>query len=222
MAVPLYQYPPRTLLDRIIAKQRILAHARATNRLRERLRDEVEQITWHAKLAHNTLNLPATNDVPELQVFMITLKGQELDHSVLRAIDRAIPYPILFELHGEPGIRVAAAYKRPSQAEHDKWVIDDHYVCSEWLTAEAPRQSLPTVIDLRQLYYQLLRALLPSPARPGESLPDQLERAKAQTSLGRDAARLEKRLHNEKQFNRKIEINAELRSIREKMASYDT
>ena len=210
------------MLDRVVAKQRILAHVRATTKLRERLRDEVDQINWHAKLAHSTLNLAGTEEVPELQVFVMTLKGEDLHLDVLRAIDRAIPFPILFELHGTYGIRVTAAYKRPSQADSSKWVLDDHYVSSHWLPAETPRQTLPTAIDLKQLYQQLLRSLLPSPAFQGEALPDQLERLRALEVLKKDAATLEKRLRNEKQFNRKVEINAELRSIREKIADYDT
>jgi len=51
-------------------------------------------------------------------------------------------------------------------------------------------------------------------------LPDQLERLKAVESLNKDAERLEKRLRNAKQLNRKVEINAELRSIRQKLADY--
>jgi len=49
-----------------------------------------------------------------------------------------------------------------------------------------------------------------------------MERLRALEVLKKDAATLEKRLRNTKQFNRKVEINAELRSIREKIADYDT
>lgn len=223
MTAPLYQYPGKSLLDRVVAKQRILANGRATAKLRERLRDDVAQIIWHAKLAQNTLNLSGTFDVPELQVFVITLKGNDLHQDVLRAIDRAIPFPILFELHGDRGIRVTAAYKRPSQADPSKWVlVDDHYASSDWLATDTSRQPLPTAIDLKQLYQQLLRNLLPAPARQGEALPDQLERLKAMESLKKDAYKLEKRLRNTKQFNRKVELNAELRSIRQRITDYDT
>ncbi|MBS9403680.1 DUF4391 domain-containing protein [Halomonas sp. TRM85114] len=222
MTAPLYQYPAKTLLGRVVAKQRILAHVRATARFRDRLRDDVGQINWHAKLAHNTLNLPGTDDVQELQVFVITLKGDDLHRDVLRAIDHAIPFPILFELQGDRGIRVTAAYKRPSQADPSKWVLDDHYASSDWLPAVTPRQPLPTAIDLKQLYQQILRSLLPVSARQGEALPDQLERLELLESLKKDAAKLAKRLRSEKQFNRKVEMNAELRTIREKIANYDT
>lgn len=218
MTEPLYQYPAKTQLGRVVAKQRILEHVRATAKLRERLRDEVAQITWQAKLAHSTLNLLGTKEVPELQVFVITLKGDDLHRDVLRAIDRAIPFPILFELHGARGIRVTAAYKRPSQADPGKWVfVDDHYASSDWLPAETPRQPLPTAIDLKQLYQQMLRSLLPAPARPGEALPDQLERLKAVESLKKDANKLEKRLRNEKQFNHKVDLNTKLLDLKKKI-----
>jgi hypothetical protein len=38
------------------------------------------------------------------------------------------------------------------------------------------RQPLPIALDLHSLYEQLLRSLLPQAARPGESLPEQVER----------------------------------------------
>lgn len=95
-----YHYPDKTRLDRVVAKQKVLAHTKGSNKLRERLRDEVEQITWHAKIA------PSTKEVPELQVFLITLKGEALHDDVLSAIDRAIPFPIVFELKGPSGVCV--------------------------------------------------------------------------------------------------------------------
>lgn len=217
----LYQYPIKSRLDRIVAKQKILFHTKGSAKLRERLRDQVDQITWHAKLAHNTLNIPGTEDVPELQVFVVGLKGETLDEDVLWAIDRAIPFPIVFELKGPQGICVKAAYKRPSQAEASKWVTDDFYLSSGWMNAESQREPLPTSINLTQLYHQWLRRLTPVTAQPGEALPEHLARFKALTTLEKQAEKLEKRLRTTKQFNRKVELNAELRGIREQIADYN-
>ena len=52
------------------------------------------------------------------------------------------------------------------------------------------------------------------PARAGESLRDQLDRLAALAAKQAAAAKLEARLTAEKQFNRKVEINAQLRTIR--------
>src|SRR6056297_45085 len=94
----LYQYPPQTALKRVIPKTRIYDGAVVSTGLRDRFVREVDQITWAHKLAPETLNLPATPTVPVIQVFRVTLKGDALHDDVLRAIERAVPFPLLFEL----------------------------------------------------------------------------------------------------------------------------
>ncbi|UXZ55634.1 DUF4391 domain-containing protein [Halomonas sp. 7T] len=215
-----YHYPDKTRLDRVVAKQKVLAHTKGSNKLRERFRDEVEQITWHAKIAPSTLNLPGTKDVPELQVFVVTLKGEALHDDVLSAIDHAIPFPIVFELKGPSGVCVKAAYKRPSQADANKWVTDESYLSSGWHAENTERHPLPPAIHLQALYHQWLSKLIPTPKRDGERLEEQLSRFSAASTLEKQAEKLEKRLRNTKQFNRKVELNAELRGIREKIADY--
>ncbi|WP_301584998.1 DUF4391 domain-containing protein [Halomonas alkaliantarctica] len=221
MSCPLYQYPAKTRLDRVVAKQKVLAHTKGSNKLRERFRDEVEQITWHAKMAPNTLNLPSTKDVPELQVFVVTLKGEALHDDVLSAIDRAIPFPIVFELKGPSGVCVKAAYKRPSQADANHcWVTDESYLSSGWHEKDTERHPLPPAIHLKALYHQWLSELIPTPKRDGERLEEQLARFSAASALEKQAAKLETRLRNTKQFNRKVELNAKLRGIRKQITEY--
>ena len=43
--------------------------------VREKFVAEVQRITWAYKLAENTINLPGTSAVPEIQVFQIDAKG---------------------------------------------------------------------------------------------------------------------------------------------------
>ncbi|MFB9867296.1 DUF4391 domain-containing protein [Vreelandella sulfidaeris] len=220
MSGSLYQYPAKTRLDRVVAKQKILAHIKGSAKLRDRLRDEVDQITWHAKLAPSTLNLPSTKEVPELQVFVITLKGVALHDDVLSAIDRAIPFPIVFELKGPSGVCVKAAYKRPSQADANHWVIEESYLSSGWHEKDAERCPLPPALHLKALYHQWLSELIPTPKRDGERLEEQIARFNTASALKKQAEKLEKRLRNTKQFNRKVELNAELRGVREQIAEY--
>jgi hypothetical protein len=184
--------------------------------LRERFVAQVEQITWQYKLAPETINLPAHPAVPEIEVFDIALKDEELDNDVLRAIDRAIPLPILFQLHAGRRACMVAAYKRPSEADGSKWVVGDYHA-GAWQPADAPRQALPVALDLHGLYEQLLRSLLPRPARPGENLAAQLERLGRLRVLEREAAKLEAAMNREKQFNRKVAINSELRGLRQEI-----
>ena len=81
------------------------------------------------------------------------------------------------------------------------------------LAADNERQPLPVALDLYGLYEQLLRSLLPRRAWPGESLPEQLQRLAQLRGLQDEQRKLEMRLHKEIQFNRKVELNAQLREL---------
>lgn len=213
----LFSFPAQARVARVVPKSKIYQHGPVTSALRDKFVGQVEQITWAYKLAPETINLPARGSVAEIQVFDITQKTAELDEDVLRAIDRAIPLQIIFQLHHEQRTRMVAAFKRPSEADPSKWVIDG-YFASDWLPTVSARQALPVTLDLQGLYEQLLRSLLPRPARPGESLPEQLQRLNRLRSLHSEHAKLDTRLHKEKQFNRKVALNAQLREIQNEIA----
>lgn len=169
-------------------------------------------IAWAYKLSPETIHLPAKPAVPEIEVFEVALKQPDVSHAVLRCIDKAMPRPILFNLRFEGRTQPIAAYKRPSDAASDQWVVGDYHA-APWQTDGDTRPALPVALDLASLYEQLLRQHLPVPARAGETLRDQLDRLAALAAKQATIARLEARLNAEKQFNRKVALNAELRDL---------
>ncbi|MBU0752335.1 MAG: DUF4391 domain-containing protein [Gammaproteobacteria bacterium] len=209
----LFDFPPQAKVGRVLPKSKIYQHGRVSVALRERFVRQVEQITWQYKLAPETINLLARAGIEEIEIFDIALKTDALDEDILRAIDRAIPLPVVFQLQHGQRTRMVAAYKRPSAAEAGKWVIDG-YFAGEWQPAAAERRALPMALDLHSLYEQLLRSLLPKAARPGESLPEQVERLARLRSRQNEYSKMEARLHKERQFNRKVALNAQLRDLK--------
>ncbi|SHH81243.1 DUF4391 domain-containing protein [Desulfofustis glycolicus] len=213
MTAVLFDYPKTAAFGRVLPKNKIYEHGSITNAVRQLFVRQVEQIVWQHKLAPETVNLKASKAVPEIQIFSITLKGDELKPEVLRCIDLAIPFPIIYELRFDGKAKPVAAFKRPSEADASKWVISE-YFNSDWTATDTPRKPLPMVFDLEALYGHLLLPLMPHPARPGEDLQEQVERMELIRLKHRELERCEARLRKEKQFNRKIEINAELRTIK--------
>ncbi|MGB5157166.1 DUF4391 domain-containing protein [Desulfobacterium sp. N47] len=139
-------------------------------------------------------------------VYTIDNRGQS-------AIDKAIPSPILFILCYDNKSRYVAAYKRQSEADKHKWVVSSYFE-TQWMPDKARRVPLPVVLDLRALYHSILKAIIPLSARQNEKFSDFINRAEKLKMKEREAAKVEARLIKEKQFNRKVEINAELRYIR--------
>ncbi|HEY8961619.1 MAG TPA: DUF4391 domain-containing protein [Luteolibacter sp.] len=130
----------------------------------------------------------------------------------LQTIDRAIPFPIFHRLHGESGIAFSAAYKRPSEADASQWVTGARFT-TPFARPLAEYPPLPAALDLGHLYAALFAPLLPLPPRPGEDLPAHIDRCEAFLRLRRQIDQLTTKLHREKQFNRKVELNQQLKPL---------
>jgi hypothetical protein len=212
----LFYYPKKAAFGKVLPKSKIYEYGKPTNAIKALFVQQIDSIVWQYKLAAETVGLKETISVPEIQIFCIMLKSGEINTNVLRCIDGAIPFPIVFELHYGDRIKQVAAFKRPSEGDARKWVISD-YFNGDWVFADAPRQPLPIVLNLESLYGHLMMALMDCPSRPGENLQDQVSRMLHIQNTRRELKRCETQLRKEKQFNRKVTINAKLRELKQEL-----
>jgi hypothetical protein len=215
-----FDYPKAAALRRVVPKNKIYEHANATAALKELFIAQVDQITWQYKLAPETINVSPTSAVPEIQIFSISLRKGDLSLDVLRAIDRAVLFPIIFELTWSGRRKAVAAFKRPSEIDSTKWVVSEYFEC-EWVEENAPRRPLPVALTLSALYEQLLDALMPLKASADEDIQARVLRFEMIRSKGREVERTKGRLNREKQFNKRIAINAELRAAKKQLAELE-
>ncbi|KVW80334.1 DUF4391 domain-containing protein [Burkholderia cepacia] len=211
-------YPSQAAFGRTLPKSKVYEHSGANTRLKDLFVKQVEQIVWAFKLAPETLRLPTRPGVPEIQVFSLQLKTPELDHDVLRCIDGAIPFPILFELTFDDRTQVIAAYKRPNESDASRWVLSD-YFATDWLPVGCQRTLMPVALHMGGLYEQLLHRLIPLPVRSQEPLVDLVARVGQAYATQRELDKATARLAKEKQFNRKVEINAAVRQLKFELES---
>ena len=209
----MFTFPPQTAFGKSVPKSRIYTHAAPSRRVRDLFVSQLSEIVWAHKLSPETLRLPARPGVPEIQIFDLTLKTAVLDDEVLHAIDRAIPYPVIHRLHSENGMAFSAAFKRPSEADSSQWVVGPRFT-SSFIAQPSSVPPLPVVLDLGHLYAALFATLLPLPPRPGEELAAHIQRCESHQRLARGIDQLTARLRREKQFNRKVALNQELKPLR--------
>jgi hypothetical protein len=220
MTSAFFDYPKAAGFGRVVPKSRIYEHAGVGTALRDLFVTQVDQIVWKYKLAPETTNLAATKAVSEIQVFGISLRTGKLDEEVLRAIDRAIPFPLIFELSWSGKRKAAAAFKRPSDADPTKWVVSG-YFATDWTPDDAPRRPLPVALNLGGLYGALITALMPKAVaeaeQTGEDIQTRVARMEAIRVKTREVDRIKAHLAREKQFNKRVAINAELRDARQEL-----
>jgi len=237
----LYDWPRAAAFGRVIPKNKIYEHAGANTGLKDLFVREVDQIVWSHKLAPETVNLAATKQVAEIQVFRITARTATLDRDVLRAIDKAIPFPLIFEVAHGSRVRSAAAYKRPSEADSARWVVGDYFQ-GDWLPEDGARAPLPVALNMGALYERLLEPLVAgqtarlvpgigeTPQTPVTSaaeqhpvsLEERIAQAEAIERQAREVERIKARLAREKQFNKRVAINAELRTAKQELERLKT
>jgi hypothetical protein len=206
-AGPLYRWPAAAAFGRTVPKARFYEHGNVSAAVRQKFVDQVKRVVWAYKLADSTVRLQGTPAVPELQVFSVEAKGDDVAVAVLSAIDKAVHFPVVFEVVAAGRIRMVAAHKALGGPSPKVGT----YFSSSWRPIDAERQALPTALDLPALYEAVLAALLPIPLRVGETVSAATDRMNQAHKLQREIAALSARLHNEPQANRKLALRRELK-----------
>ncbi|MBP1137314.1 hypothetical protein JOE31_003546 [Arthrobacter sp. PvP023] len=212
MADLLYRWPVAAKFGSRVPKEKFYEHSTVTNAVREKFVTEVQRIVWAYKLAEATVNLPGSPAVPEVQVFQLDSKMDDVSEPVLTAIDKAIPFPIIFEItrsdDKDRGVRMVAT---PKHMGTELPRLSAYY-STDWQPADSERQPLPTAISLPALYTALLSPLTPVTVRTGEEISDVAARLQSVRKLEREVAALERMIRTEQQLNRKIELRRALRT----------
>lgn len=202
----LFRWPPNAAFGRAVPKTKFYEHGNVRTALREKFVDDIQRVTWAYKLADDTIRLRGTTLVPEIQVFTVETKGEDVSDDVLTAIDRTVHFPIIFEVASGDRVRTVAAHKSLTGKNPTIGV----YSTTDWLPADSARRPLPTALDLPSLYEEILSALLPVDRRAGETVSEATDRLDRARKLHREIAALEKRLRVEPQLNRKIELRRQI------------
>jgi hypothetical protein len=208
----MYAYPEKAAFNKVLPKNLIYKQAHPSKKVKDLFVSQVKEIVWRYKLSPDTVNLPKMGDYTEIQIFEIQQKGAELAPSVLETIDKAIPYPIIFRLCHDERVKVVAAYKRPAADGTKNWVVDGLFE-TVWRQDNESVEPLPLALNIKSLYEQIIIPIVGNQPRKEESFAEMIERLDLARKKAHELQLLESRLRKEKQFNRKVEINAEIRTL---------
>lgn len=192
--------PRSTEVNRRVAKEKLYANAMLTTQLRDMIKDQIESVVWRNKLADSTVGVAAGETVKEIQVFEVTIRQRGLDKRVLSAIAKAIPYKILFVL----------TFCDEAQA----WMeASGTFYNTDWFPLSGFTLKFEG-LNLDAVYENLSRQIAGGRLGTEGDIAEAVDRDKQRQKLERDITTLEKKVLREKQFNRQIELNSELKRLR--------
>ena len=212
----MFGFPVSTEFNKRIPKQKFYENIEVSLAVKRIFVEQIRIIYWRNKLAAATLNLAAGDAVTEIEVFEVKLNAPQLDETVLRQIDKAIPYHILFVLTYEGKAQAWIGYKEVVSGGHTFKV--NRYYHTEWVP-ENELQFTISGLNMDAVYESLVRQIAGErlQAAPNESLKESVGRDEERRRLEKQIAALENAMRKEKQLNRKMELNAELKKLRKEL-----
>lgn len=213
-------FPVSTEFNKRIPKQKFYENLDVSPALRRVFVDQIRLVYWRNKLAASTLNIAAGDAVTEVEVFEVRLNEPQLDEAVLKQIDKEIPYHILFILTCGGKVQAWIGYKEAAASGSNAFKVSRYYH-TDWVPEDELHLSIDG-LNMDAVYESLVRQIAGDTLQsdPGESLKESVARDEKKKQIEKQITALESRMRKEKQLNRRMEMNAELRKLRKERANY--
>lgn len=214
------ELPKTTEFNRKIPKKKFYENLTITPALRNSIKDGIKAIYWRNKIDSTTTNLAKGTVVTEIEVFEIKLNSSEIDENVLKQIDKEIPYHILYIISYENNAQVWIGYKEVSQKGSNAFKVNGYYH-TDWLALDEIDIKLDG-LSVDEVYENFIRQIAGEQIQNnnGETLEESIERAEKIKELKKQIDKLQIKIRKEKQFNRQVELNTELKKIKKELENY--
>lgn len=209
--------PKTTEFNKRIPKQKFYENIDISPALKKVFTEQVKIIYWKNKIAASTTNLAEGKTVTELEVFEVRLNSPVSEESLLRRIDESIPYHILFLLEYQGKYQAWIGYKEAAAGKKSFKV--NGYYHTDWLAEE----ELPLKLEglsIDKVYENFVRQIAGGKLQAEnteESLKDSVARDKQRQTLKKQIDALKVKIKKEKQLNKQMQMNAELKKLRKEL-----
>ena len=210
--------PKTTEFNKRIPKQKFYENMDISPALKKVFVEQVRIIYWKNKIAASTTNIAAGTDVTELEVFEVRLSSPVLDDSLLRQIDKEIPYHILFLLEYQGKYQAWIGYKEAAASGNKAFKVNGYYH-TEWLVEDELPLKLEG-LNVDAVYENFVRQIAGDKLKTeaaGESLKESVARDEQKQALQKQIATLQAKIRKEKQLNKQMQMNSELKKLKKEL-----
>lgn len=211
--------PKSTEFNKRIPKQKFYENMEISPVIKQIFVEQIKMIYWRNKIAVSTTNLATGHDVTEIEVFEIRLNHSELDERVLRQIDREIPYHILFLLEYEGKYQAWIGYKEITTSGNKRVKVGKYYH-SDWRLEEELHLWLEG-LNIDTIYENLVRQIAGDKLKkvtPDESLKESITKDEKKEQLEKQISVLTVKIRKEKQLNKQMEMNMEVKKLKKELS----
>lgn len=209
----LFNLPYNTIIQRFVAKSHFDS---VTNTKQKSLfTNDVAKIMWCNTLSTETTNLPH-KEIEEIQIFSIELKVQKEIKSILEIIDKTIPYHIIFIVSFGDEVYLSASAKHASPLNENKSVIDWTYT-SQWFRDTGNTFNFNLKKDIDTVFFDFCQQLSQKSISSIKNIAELTAYNARFSSLTKEIELQKKKISNCIQFNKKVELNLNLKKLEEEL-----
>ena len=235
--------PPNARVGQRVPKKLLLEQGAPTAADRRLIQEGIEELFWVAALKPANCGVPAFRDEVreylEIAVLTVNLRAAGKPGRLGELIHRAIPYPVVLVASQGGTVNLSLAHKRWSQGEGGKTVLDSDAAAAvfagedatamerDFLTALAlAKQPRAEMRVLYQGWIDCVTALAAARITGAFARPASADHAAAwregldaHARIQRDLVSLRARAVKEKQINRRVDLNLEIKRLETELAA---
>lgn len=191
--------PDRCKVNKFIPKKTFYEKIGVSTSIKDDFINNIDKITWLYKLSEDTLGISKSQDVEEIQIFEIILKEKVLPKNIIKIISKAIPYKILFVLKYDK--------------DYCYSIKVDNIYFTEW---NEDIEFNINGLTLETIYENIVKSIIKENNNTN-TFDNIIENKSKVDELSKKIEQLTNKVNNEKQFNKKVELNLELQRLKKEM-----
>lgn len=214
------KFPPTTIVGKPVPKNAFYNHLEVNAKIKQHFVEDVASINWLYKLAPSTINVEDGKQVHEIVVFSAVLKDKDCPNDVFLFIDRNMPRHVVFVLEYEDRYKVLLNYKAWKDGQNSQFEIIKTFA-TDWLTAERLLLTLEGQ-TMDALYEAMAGQVSGFGTTKAEDTKRIVELEELIDKAKREVDSLKKRIRNERQLNRQMELNGAARGLKKQIAQWQS
>ena len=213
--------PSSTFVGKVVPKEKFYSKCAVNTATKNLFVKYVEQIVWQNKLTAQTMAAEKGLLVNEIDVFEVKMKSFDCPRRLFEFIDQNLHHHNVFVLTYDDKAKLFVNFK---EKEKDETFLEAFETL--WKPADEPVFNL-SGSNMDEIYESIVRSaaldyVIASEAKKSKtSLKDYILQSKQNQKIKAQIKKLEKKLANEKQFNRQVEIRAEIRKLNKEKQTYE-
>ena len=205
--------PSSTFVGKVVPKEKFYSKCAVNTATKNLFVKYVEQIVWQNKLTAQTMAAEKGLLVNEIDVFEVKMKSFDCPRKLFEFIDQNLHHHNIFVLTYDDKAKLFVNFK---EKEKDETFLESFETL--WTPANEPIFNL-SGSNMDEIYESIVCSaasdyVIASEVKQSKtSLKDYIIQNKQNAKIQAQIEKLEKKLANEKQFNRQVEIRAEIRKL---------